>query len=278
MEQPLPHELRERITTNNIELVEANTYKPRRKVNVIADGQARVVHSLKGGFEDGVEKKTTGAVYEVFFDPETNEWLKITTPKSHGSESKALDRDADIMAASLILAGFPDLAEKVKKCNVVIEGKSTNGFWSPHIGPSLEAMIRVYRSAKKTMDLERYIQFEKEAKKFFSEAYTSALDHAIQLYLKHGCWTQDANPGNILFRANEVTGELKPVLIDFVGKHQYRQEGVFEYLTQLRTLFLNHANRHGITFDLGLEPYRELCATERPGRPLSQRRILQAAP
>jgi len=278
MEQPLPSELREKIPVNGVETVEANTYKTRRRVTVIADGESRELHSLKGGFHDGTEKKTTGAVYEVLFDPQTNEWLKITAPRNHGSESNILDTSADIMAASLDLAGFPELGQQVKKCSVVIDGKKTNGFWSPHIGPSLETMIRIYSAAKRTMEPQSFAQFSLEAKGFFSEAYAVGLDHAIKLYLKYGYWTQDANPGNILFRINEEIGDLNPVLIDFVGKHQYRQRGVFEYLGQLKTAFSNQALKHAIKFDLDLEQYRPMCEKERAGRPIGQRRVFQSAP
>lgn len=276
MEQIPPPEFREKIAEKQSPKVEANTYKTRRIVCVQIEGRDRFFHSVKGGFEDEIEKKTTGAVYEILFDPITNEWLKITTPKTNGSESKNLDKSADIMKASLELAGFDDLADQIVKCKVKIRGKETNGFVSPHIGPSLETMIRMYRDAKRTMDPERYSKFGIEAKAFFSNAYASALNHSVQLYLKHGYWTQDPNPGNILFRVNEQTGELKPITIDFTGKHQTRQPGVFEYLGQLQANFNNQAAKHGIRFDLNLEEYRRICQTERPGRPISERRIFQA--
>jgi hypothetical protein len=271
---PLPPEFQERINSARKIVVDANSYGTRSIVPIEISGQTRSWHSVKGGIEAG--KTTIGPAYEIFFDPETNEWLKIRAPKSEKGTSTILDRSADIMAASLKLAGFDDLADKIVKCTVGIRGRETNGFISPHVGPSLETLIRMYREAKRTMGQAELRGYERDARQFFSNAYAAALDQSIRLYLQHGYWTHDANPGNILFRENDQ-GELKTINIDFVAKLQVRQQaGVFEYVNQLYQLFKTHAIKHNITFPFETEDYRHLCSVDRPGKfvPASSRSSL----
>lgn len=250
--------------------VEANSYRTRgQPIEVTANGRKGSWHSLKGGLTRTTEHKDLqrSLSYEVLFNPESKEWLKMVPPIAHrldiyGRMADRLKTSAAHERTALEIAGLPRLVDKVEDCELDVKGQETYGFISPHIGPSLEYIIYGLTGEKKPRELPE------EAKGFFSQVYSIACDQAERLYLHHGIWMADPNPGNILL--HEGDRGVHVVLIDFSNSDQVK-ENTFDHipasrfspdeysrvirsilgnrLSRLHDLFRQHCRERGVPFE-----------------------------
>jgi hypothetical protein len=210
--------------------VEVNTYRTKSVHELSVDGIAGQWHWVKGGINpENTDYETSGGTirYELLFNPETNTWLKIVSPKSYGTKTeetvvKRLKKSMVQQQMALEVAGLPHLRDQVKDVEVDIDGKTVYGYVAPHIGPSLESRIFSETGRRKSMNISP------ELSDFISQVYSTAADQAEKLYLDFGIWFSDPNPGNILLR--EEPDGIHVVLIDFSNKTQERSN-IFTHIT-----------------------------------------------
>lgn len=205
--------------------VTANSYTTRRIKTVNVGGVSGQWHLLKGGMrQDGditpsPEKPEKDIKYEILYNPETNTWLKTLPFEGMGltrfdAVTDRLKRSFVHQKRALEVAGLTDLSEQAQEVEVEADGKTVYGFTMPHIGPSLEHIIyhlKGNRNAKEDLP--------PEALELIKNVYPIAADMAEKLYLEHGTWTSDPNPGNVLLRRDEKGG-VHVVLIDFATNMQ----------------------------------------------------------
>ncbi|MBI4036172.1 hypothetical protein HY383_04445 [Candidatus Daviesbacteria bacterium] len=212
----LPTELREALTSSPVLRIEANGYRTREIVPVRTNDKLADWHSLKGeiNVEKGPQRHSTDPSFEVLFDPLTQRWLKIAPPHAHHFNTYVhkLQLSSRIGRIALDIAGLPDLANQFEDAKVEIRGRETFGFISPHIGPSLEYLLKTLKSGSSKPT---------EAKQFLTAVYTQAFWQALRLYLGYGFWTYDPNPGNILIRNGDNKLFIAP--IDFSSPGQAKE-------------------------------------------------------
>jgi hypothetical protein len=242
-------ELRKVLTGPEI-IVEANTYRTKNITLLTIDGITDEWHLLKGGIADG---KPEEAINEILYSPTTNTWLKLIPfgARNRQDLENRLKPSPEIQKTALIEAGLPEYAQHVREHIVVNKaGQTEYGFTMPHIGPSVELILKklLYASPEvKTL-----------AKGVLSGIYSTAFLQATRLYLMHGMWTDDVNPGNVLIHMNEQ-GDLTPVLIDFTNKANRKYNGngsnsaedakvIAKSVMQLFAKFSEQCERHGIPF------------------------------
>lgn len=225
MEIAVPEELKEVLSRPEIvSIIEANSYRTRRILTLDINGETGQWHSLKGGVNTLSAMSTEGKlipIYEVLFNPETRQWLKVVPPEttSQAKLGTRLKESISITQASLRVSNLPELADQVKECRVdmedkfIRERKNVQGFVSPHIGPSLEYYLRLIKGPKDVVP--------DNARTFFSQAYQIAFEHARALYENYGFWTEDPNPGNILLYHKDEG--IHVVLIDFSNRKQHAE-------------------------------------------------------
>lgn len=205
-----------------VEKVRANTYQTREirelKINDVKESW----HSVKGGvLPEHIDTldpvRASGVTFEILHEPESSRWLKIVPPEASHYKTLAerLRFSAAIMRRSLVISGLPDQAERVKDCLVDVRGRKVYGFISPHLGPSVEFLLKSISGKKRPTDVP------KEFKEVISLLYKRAFSHAADLYLGNGYWVSDPNPGNIILFGGNID-EMEVVLIDFSNKSQRR--------------------------------------------------------
>lgn len=202
--------------------VEVNSYRTRRVFELTVDGVTSKWHSVKGGVNPRVERfRTAGETvpFELLFNPETDTWLKIVSPQTYGTEMQdavveRLKKSRLHQQVALDIAGLSYLSEQVKDVEVEMEGKKVYGFTSPHIGPTLESQIFLETGTRKPDEMSSELSDK------LAYVYSVAANLAEVLYLNHGIWFADPNPGNILLR--EEPDGLHVVLLDFSNKRQER--------------------------------------------------------
>lgn len=252
------------LPSSSMEFVKANSYFTRRVHTLKLGEETGDWHSVKGG-QSASKTARQGNQPEILFNPDAMQWLKIANSNS-ARNARSISTSASIIQASLRLGGMDDLAEQVQAHAVNIRGQQLPGFVSPHIGPSVEAMISFLDHARTTMPQEEFQQAKAEARRFFGHIYEIAFDQAVRLYLEHGYWTGDPNPGNIVFNTDGEDSAIRVAMIDFGTKTQIRESGYFSYVKQLHLSFKDQALKHSIPFEYDIERYRTECKADRPLR------------
>ncbi|MBA3724114.1 MAG: hypothetical protein H0W89_04485 [Candidatus Levybacteria bacterium] len=197
----------------SFQTVEANSFRTRGEpLPIEISGITSDWHSVKGGINPKSEgaKNVSAANFEVLYNPETNQWLKIVPPEVTGEKAKKiLKKSVKIAKAACIVAGLSEIADEIKEHEVMVRGKKAYGFVSPHMGQS------IYHYAKGAL----FRQDDKdEVKELVSTVYNIAFQQAVRLYEEYGYWTDDPNPGNILLHAKG--DQYHVVLIDFSNNQQ----------------------------------------------------------
>ncbi|OGE26782.1 hypothetical protein A3C26_03255 [Candidatus Daviesbacteria bacterium RIFCSPHIGHO2_02_FULL_39_12] len=259
MEAPvIPPELKEELAlTAQHPTVEVNGYRTRGiPLELLVEGKKGIWHSVKGGFTPEPTRPhpihRDFLSFEVLFNGETNEWLKVVPPESYHTVMLIgrLRRSVGMIKSSLEIAGLPELIPTVRETRLDLRGEPTYGFISPHLGGSLEYCLNILTSGRKT-------KLTPSAAKFISRIYNIAFAQAVRLYLDYGHWTADPGPGNILI--NTQNG-LRVVLIDFANKEQHvinnfngtpfedkREGALTQNIVRLFELFKQQCNLHNIT-------------------------------
>lgn len=96
------------------------------------------------------------APFDVLFNPDKQQWLKIVPPGVEGYKAKRglLIEGAKIVRTSLSTSGLQNYAEKVEECSVKIDGSPTVGFKTNHLGPTQDFIIRQLSKSKTGIDFE----------------------------------------------------------------------------------------------------------------------------
>jgi hypothetical protein len=235
---PIPSEIGERIRSDHFETGTANSYRKRYSTELeVRDDEQGVTtvkkqewYSLKGGISQEGLRNGSGANYEILFNPKTSEWLKTIPPEvrqtKHGREMYSRLLEAiECGKKALAVAELPHLIETFRSVQVVdTNGQTSDGFISPHIGPSLEYFIWALTQTRNRTDISSYGQ---DVIEFFQKVYYEAFFQAVDLYFRYGVWMDDPNPGNILLHERE--DKVCTVLIDFSNAKQ-RQDHMFVHL------------------------------------------------
>lgn len=210
---------REELFAPPMRIEQANSYRTRGEpLQLVVNGAPGEWHSMKGGFHPGAEQQNKAhlrnAAFEVFYNPDTQQWLKTAAPEKNLSRPEqtihaTLRTSAEVARLALEIADLPDLADQIKHCVVDAGSQTSYGFVSPHIGPTLEFLIRTLRA-----DYQRKAT---DFPDFFSNVYTDAFDQAVLLYLNHGYMHADPNPGNIALHRSDAGDTYHVVLIDFAN-------------------------------------------------------------
>ncbi|MBU3979370.1 hypothetical protein KKE68_06780 [Patescibacteria group bacterium] len=179
------------------------------------------------------------APFDVLFNPDKQQWLKIVPPdaKAYEKNRKLLSEGAKMVRISLATSGLLNYAEKVEECNVKIDGNSTVGFKTNHLGPTQDFIIRQLSKSKTGVD--------PETEKSLSSVSIEAFNLAAVLYVEHGIWTADPNLGNIVLNFDDLEN-VKVTLIDFEKPPQYRKVNRNGF-SDLFKLFKNEAEKSGIS-------------------------------
>jgi hypothetical protein len=250
---PAPIEVKEKVNHSE-SFFEANAFKSKGRATLEVNGLTGEWHIMKGKlspYKDQKGNETSTPNYIVLYNPMSHEWLKIVPPQISGSPSypilqERLAKSVDIGRKALQIAGLPELADQFQETKVMIRGEEVYGFTSPHIGPSLQYILRSIRSPEGNGHTS-------EDPSFFSQVYEASFDQAARLFLEHGVWTQDPNPGNILL--HEKDGKIKVGIIDFSNRiqtrHNRKSQGVA--LKELANIFSHTTSDLGIPFapDIG---------------------------
>lgn len=193
--------------------VEANSYRTRGEpVAIDINGITSIWHSVKGGVHEEEQKGGETGQYEIFYNPETNSWLKTSPPDmNHPKMETRLRKSFPMAQAACVVAGIPEIATQMEEHDLVVRDKKVYGFTTPHMGQSLEHYIKVSRKNQRTPDDLAVIR----------DIYEIAFAQAKQLYQEHGYWTHDPNPGNIVLHAKD--DQYYVVLIDFANRQQEKK-------------------------------------------------------
>ena len=97
------------------------------------------------------------------------------------------------------LSGMTDLVDRCKTCVIECDGEKRFGFLTPHIGKSLQSLMR----DEKSMTREK-------ARKI----YRGGLELAYTLLTKYGYYFDDSNFGNVIVRG-DLNDLWEVTLIDF---------------------------------------------------------------
>lgn len=179
------------------------------------------------------------APFEILYNPDRQQWLKIVPPKAEDYEKKRklLMEGVKIVRTSLATSGLQNYADKVEECNVKIDGIPTYGFKANHIGPTQDFLIRKISKNKTGI--------EPETARSLSNVYIGAFNLAAVLYVEHGVWTADPNAGNIVLNF-DTPNDVKITLIDFEKTPQYKIINKNGF-SDLFKLFKNEAEKCGIS-------------------------------
>ncbi len=247
--------------------VNVNTYKTRRTHQLEVNGENGIWHSVKGGVEAGPV-----GIYEILFNPDTNEWLKIVPPlvRNKTKMENLLRKSADISRDILRLSNMHSFAHSVRDVDVSTPYAHTYGYTSPHLGPTVEFMVnQIYAIPTE----ERA-----EAKNFISDIYCSSFRLASRAYLEKGIWISDPNPGNVLVN---IDGQnvARVTLIDFTSTPQFKDHGLLtgrgkdeararvrKNVSQLFDKFRKQAINNRISFDRQNEQVRSVFEDLLPNR------------
>lgn len=230
MEIRVPPEIEASLRARSIE-GHFNSYKSRevaRDLTVTVEGAEpkSPTHwiSVKGGVKEKTQHQA-GISYEILFNPETNEWLKLVPVAAIGKQQRLLterlQKSIHCGKKALETSELPELAAQLRAASIMeADGSTTFGFIAPHIGPSLEYFQWALTGTRAMIDLS---SFEGEVLSFFSTVYRIAFFQAVDLFFRYGIWVDDPNPGNILL--HEKDGSVHVVLIDFSNSTQYKEHG-----------------------------------------------------
>lgn len=212
-----------------VESVRANTYVTKRVIDIrLGDQPPQKWHLVKGG----IRNETTlpeghTPTYEIYYNPDTNQWLKLVPSVGRDIDIKDLERRLDegttVVQGSLRISNLPEIAEQIsflKDAITLPNGQRVSGQISPHIGFSLEQiLLDEVKTSKPNAAQAENLSIETRAR--LAEYYQAAFNIALRLYLQHGYYTDDPNPGNILV-AEDAQGNPRVALIDFAGKRPIR--------------------------------------------------------
>ncbi len=193
--------------------VEINGYITRTRQPLEINGKWAMWHSVKGGINE--DKKDKKASYEILYNPDgpdkIGEWLKMVpfgARNAEGLENRL--RDAAVVGREVLeKSGLTYHAVKLQECMIKTkEGATTYGFTTPHIGPTEEHILK---------EMHTYEPDESRiAQEFVERMHATSFKLAAWLYLKHGLWVGDSNPGNIIacFNGHKVISSF----IDFASR------------------------------------------------------------
>lgn len=206
----------ERHAPTSQETVTANIYSTREIKQLTINGETQNWHSLKGGTKKKEITENDAPSYEVLYNPQQGQWLKIVPPnlpRNLATENlQRLQASAAIQRKACEVAGLPELANNLQEVTVQFpDGRQTYGIITPHFGASLEYLLQPFFDGEKKRIIRG--RLPDNAKKFGGEIYRRAFNQATDLWLTYGYLAKDANPGNILLHGNN--GALYPLLIDF---------------------------------------------------------------
>lgn len=178
---------------SSITKVEVNGYEtrgPRQCLEI--NGKRQMWHSVKGGVAEGKRGS-----YEILYNPEINEWLKMVpfgARNAEGLENK-LRRGADVGRKVLEKSGLVNIALRLQEGEIRTERGTVYGFTTPHIGPTQEFILKERYSLKPDQ--------ARVAEELVEKIHATSFHLAARLYLEHGIWTGDPNPGNLVAYFNK---------------------------------------------------------------------------
>jgi hypothetical protein len=206
---------------------------------------------VKGYDREKTAKDPRTVNFVTLFAPseKVGTWLKIVhpdavvVPEKYAELHDRLLTSVDMGKAAFRLVGLPELAGQTKICETTILGKKVLGFTAPHVGPSVGHLLERFTGSQRPSKLPA------DLIPFFKDVYIDALNQAVDLFLKHGYYMQDPNPGNILFHQRS-DGGVQVVLIDFANTHQLMKpvysppipEGKFSHEETMRKQYKSASN------------------------------------
>lgn len=248
-------------STQPIERVEVNTYKGRSLVEITVGGQKQEWFSVKGGVSESKEFRSHDTPsYEIFYNPQTHSWMKTlpiltadqkaTIPNHLEQLDLQLRLSVDMQRKAMELAGVGHLAHPLRLDTIALpDGTQQIAFVSPHLGDSLEYGFIQSLPNKKKPERIKYSTLRDDVKAWARNIYHVVFQDAVALYLRYDYWTEDPNPGNILFhrRGEGDTAENFPFLIDFANRRQHidiptkkPNESTIDYRDRLRKHYITH--------------------------------------
>ncbi|MBU4017502.1 hypothetical protein KKF69_08585 [Patescibacteria group bacterium] len=200
--------------------VDVNGYHTLREDLMTVNGTKRTWHLMKGG---GKTK------FEVYFLPDTNEWLKTMDPEVENIDKRItmLKDGIDNVRTGLVESGLNEHAIAAKGCTVErSDGSFTVGHKTKHIGPTVEYICK--RLKGKNID--------DDTKNSLEEVVIKGFNLAARLYILHDIWMEDPNPGNIVLNFDDLNN-IKIALIDFESMNQYKGVEGDLYRERFESLF-----------------------------------------
>lgn len=253
----------EMISQNNIDHVEVNTYASRGKRTLLhgSGGIQREWFSVKGGV--GETKKINAhdtPNYEIMYNPQRSEWLKTlpiltreqraAIPDHLNQLQQQLQIGVTIQKRAMELADLGNLASTLRLETITLPDNTQQlAFISPHFGDSLEYVFIQTLDGKRKPEKIKPTILREDVKKWAQRIYQTTFHDAIALYLHHGYWTQDPNPGNILLHRRQQgnSNEIFPFLIDFTNSRQkidVPTQKPSETIDAYRNRLRNHYTQH----------------------------------
>lgn len=200
--------------------VEVNGYHTLREDLMTVNSTKRTWHLMKGG---GKTK------FEVYFLPDTNEWLKTMDPEVENIDKRItmLKDGIDNVRTGLVESGLNEYAIAAKGCTVErSDGSFTVGHKTKHLGTTVEY---IYKGLKgKSID--------DDTRKSLERVIIKGFNLAARLYILHDIWMEDPNPGNIVLNFDDMN-DIKIALIDFESMHQYKAVEEDSYRKRFESLF-----------------------------------------
>ncbi len=244
--------------TDSIDLdtvqVTANAWESIAAIPIQVEGRTSTWYQVKGHITNHNEPiNDTPDYYIIFFNPTSEEWLKIVNPFYLDSiESKRyhilLNQLTQACKYGLKAANWcgvkQEACAKFRMVKVNVGNQELDAFVCPHLGPTIE----------------RYVKDGIATTKLISDTYAIAFRKAATLFLNTGIWMYDPNPGNILFH---FTQDKKSIvtLIDFSNREQIRsrEEGsLLQSLMELFELFRKHAKALKVDIEFNQNDFEEL--------------------
>jgi len=210
--------------------IKINGFKTRTRQLLEINGCKQLWHSVKGGVEED-KKGDKKASFEILYNPDnsenhekTGEWLKMVpfgARNAEGLENRL--RDAAVVGREVLeKSGLTYHAIRFQESMVKTkEGDVTYGFTTPHIGPTEEHILK---------EMYTYEPDESRiAQEFVERMHATSFKLAAWLYLEHGLWVEDPNPGNII--ANFSGQKVIVSFIDFASRYNRKYNGSILFKT-----------------------------------------------
>ncbi len=221
-------------SSQHAEDVEVNTFRRRKTLTLRMNGRQQEWFSVKGGASEKKFAPNATPTYEICYNPVTGEWLKMLpalTPEQRATIpihleqlDKQLRLGVTMQKRAMELAGVGHLAHQLRLETVTLpDGAEQIAFISPHFGDSLEYCFIESLPGRKKPEKITFHTLHDDVKAWAQKVYHAVFQDAVALYLRYGYWTEDPNPGNILFHrvGKGDTSEMFPFLIDLTSSRQH---------------------------------------------------------